>query len=364
MALSLFDDYRSLILRKTPLIDLRAPVEFARGAFPTAVNLPLMSDEEREKVGICYKRKGNEAAVKLGYELVSGETKARRMEAWIDFIQNHPDAMLYCFRGGQRSKITQRWLAEAGYEIPRIKGGYKAFRAYLIHELETMEGRFTPILLGGRTGSGKTLLLRELPNMIDLEAIACHRGSAFGRKLLPQPTQIAFENSLAFALIGQLERGFRTLVFEDEGKNIGRLYLPEKLYAHIATGDLVILEASIQERVEITFAEYVIQAQEAYRRAYGEEGLSRWAESIVASVDRIKKRLGSERHGQIRNIFDQAIRKQRSSADASGHKEWIERLLREYYDPMYDYQLSKRQDRIVFRGKKAEVLAWFANRSD
>jgi tRNA 2-selenouridine synthase len=358
VALPLFDDYRALVTKRTPLIDLRAPVEFAKGSFPTAVNLPLMSDKEREAVGTCYKHKGNEAAVKLGHELVSGAVREARMQAWKDFIDIHPDAMLYCFRGGQRSRITQEWLHEAGYTIPRIRGGYKAFRSYLIAELESTEGRFRPLLLGGRTGSGKTLLLRELPQMIDLEGLAEHRGSAFGRKIAPQPTQIAFEDALAFDLINQLEKGYKTLIFEDEGKNIGRVYIPEKLAGHIVSGDLVILETPLEERTQITFDEYVTEAQREYREHFHEEGFAKWAASIGGSIDRIQKRLGGERHREIRAIFDQACRRQKETGDSESHKVWIERLLREYYDPMYDYQLGKRKERIIFRGNKEAVRAF------
>lgn len=358
MALPLFDDYRALVTARIPLIDLRAPVEFARGAFPTAVNLPLMRDEEREAVGICYKERGNEAAVRLGHALVSGSVREARMQAWCDFIDAHPDAMLYCFRGGQRSRITQEWLHEARYTIPRIKGGYKAIRRYLIEALETMEGRFRPLLLGGRTGSGKTLLLRELPHMIDLEGLAEHRGSAFGRKITPQPTQIAFEDALAFDLITQLEKGHRTLVFEDEGKNIGRLYIPEKMANHIISGDLVILETPPGERTQITFDEYVTGAQHAYGEHFGEAGFEMWMGSIGGSIDRIRKRLGSERHREIRTIFDDACRRQRETGECEAHKIWIGRLLQEYYDPMYDYQLEKRRERILFRGDREAVRAY------
>jgi tRNA 2-selenouridine synthase len=104
--LPLSDDFKSIVLNRTPLIDVRAPVEFANGAFPDAVNLPLMNDEERHLIGIRYKEEGNAAAVKLGHELVSGEIKEARIRAWSDLMASKPDAMLYCFRGGQRSKIS------------------------------------------------------------------------------------------------------------------------------------------------------------------------------------------------------------------------------------------------------------------
>ncbi|MCJ7765819.1 MAG: tRNA 2-selenouridine(34) synthase MnmH, partial [Thiovulaceae bacterium] len=134
--LSLSSDFRSIVLNRTPLIDVRAPVEFDNGAFSNTVNLPLMNDEERRLVGICYKKSGNEEAVKLGHKLVSGRIKEERLGAWSDFIASHPDALLYCFRGGERSKISQEWLSGAGTKIIRLKGGYKAFRNYLITELE------------------------------------------------------------------------------------------------------------------------------------------------------------------------------------------------------------------------------------
>ncbi len=359
MALLLFDDYEALVVRRIPLIDLRAPVEFAKGAFPTAVNLPLMSDEERKEVGICYKHHGNAAAVALGHRLVSGAVKEARMEAWISFVRAHPDAMLYCFRGGQRSRITQEWLHEAGYTIPRIKGGYKAFRRYLIEWMERTHERFVPLLLGGRTGSGKTRLLKDVDAAVDLEGIAHHRGSAFGRHIDPQPTQIAFEDALGFALIEQVYRGYRTLLFEDEGRNIGRLYLPEKLAEHIGSGKLLILQTPMPERVEITLDEYVTQAQQEYAARWGvQEGLHKWAEAIRQSLDRIRKRLGSQRHHEIGKQFAQAYEEQLRTGDTALHRLWIEALLRGYYDPMYDYQLSKREERILFRGNRREILEW------
>ena len=231
-------DFRSVVLNNTPLIDVRAPVEFEKGAFPHAVNLPLMSIEERHLVGIKYKEEGNAEAVNLGHSLVSGEVKEARIKAWTDFITNHPDAMLYCFRGGQRSQISQEWLIRNGREIVRLKGGYKAFRNWLMQETENAVEQFKPIVLGGRTGSGKTILLNRLKNAIDLEGLANHRGSSFGRDITPRPTLINFENALAYELIQKLDRGFEHLVFEDEGKCAGRLYLPKTLAEHLSKAPL------------------------------------------------------------------------------------------------------------------------------
>ncbi|WP_236579166.1 tRNA 2-selenouridine(34) synthase MnmH [Hydrogenimonas urashimensis] len=361
MPLPTTDDYRRIVLESRPLIDVRAPVEFAKGAFPGAVNLPLMSDEERHLVGKMYKEEGNEAAVALGHRLVSGGVKARRIQAWCSFVKTHPDALLYCFRGGLRSQIAQAWMAEAGCDIVRIEGGYKAFRRYLIEEMERSEARFSPLVLAGRTGSGKTILLRTLPDAVDLEALANHRGSSFGRKITPQPTQIDFENALAYAIIKKLATGWKRLVFEDEGKNVGRLYLPRKLYEHLAKAPLVVLKTSMERRVAITFEEYVVRAQEGYALHRFEDPLKRWYEDIEKAIGRIQKRLGGERCKEVLQMLRNAYREQIASGRVEAHKTWVEYLLREYYDPMYDYQIQKRRERILFRGDWEEVKAFLGD---
>ena len=356
--LPLSDDFKSIVLNRTPLIDVRAPVEFANGAFPNAVNLPLMNDEERHLIGIRYKEEGNAAAVKLGHELVSGEIKEGRVQAWSDLMAAQPEAMLYCFRGGQRSKISQEWISQSGREITRLKGGYKAFRNYLMSETEKSIGRFKPIVLGGRTGSGKTILLKKLENSIDLEALANHRGSSFGRKIIPQPTQINFENALAYELIQKLEKGFKHLVFEDEGKNVGNVYIPKSFAAYLAEAPRVILETSTEERVETTFNEYVLEAQQMYKEAGYKDPLAVWQEDIQSAMDRIMKRIGSERHKEVCAIFENAVGEQMRSGSLDAYKAWAEYLLREYYDPMYDYQIQKRSELIAFRGSSEEVLEY------
>jgi tRNA 2-selenouridine synthase len=357
------DAFKSIILNHTPLIDVRAPVEFGKGAFPGAVNLPLMSNEERHLVGIRYKERGNEEATELGHSLVSGDTKGARVKAWSDFIDLHPDAMLYCFRGGQRSQISQQWLKEIGIDIVRLKGGYKAFRRYLIEETEHSCERFNPLVLGGRTGSGKTILLQKLHNTIDLEALANHRGSSFGRHITPQPGQIDFENALAYALIEKLERGFKRLVFEDEGKNIGKDYLPDSLHAHLSQSPLIILETTIEKRIAITLDEYVVQAQDRYRQTGDDKPFEAWKEDMLQAMVRIRKRLGGLRHQRLIELFETACRQQLSQGSVRSHEEWIAYLLTEYYDPMYDYQIERRSKQIVFRGNAGETEAYLKSLS-
>ena len=348
-------DFRSIVLHNTPLIDVRASVEFTKGAFPHAVNLPLMNDEERHEVGIKYKEEGDTEAVKLGHTLVSGELKEARIAAWLTFIRSNPKAMLYCFRGGQRSQISQEWITQSDREIVRLKGGYKAFRNYLIQETERSIGDFKPIVIGGRTGSGKTILLNKMKNTIDLEKLANHRGSSFGRNIMSQPTQIDFENSLAYDLIQKLEIGFKYLIFEDEGKHIGRLYLPKILAEYLSEAPLVIMETSTEERIEITLNEYVRKAQANYKEVYHTDCLKVWMEDMQNAMQRIQRRLGGQRYKIVLEIFDRALEKQKREGSFEGYREWIAYLLCEYYDPMYDYQIEKNASKVLFRGSAEEV---------
>ncbi|EQB34830.1 hypothetical protein M947_10195 [Sulfurimonas hongkongensis] len=348
-------DFKSIVLNSTPLIDVRAPIEFEKGTFKSAVNLPLISDKERQIVGICYKQHGNSEAIKLGHKLVSGAVKEERIKAWLDFIKQSPDARLFCFRGGERSKISQEWLKDAGCNIKRLKGGYKAFRNYLLEQTEESCTRFKPIILGGYTGSGKTILLKALENSIDLEGLANHRGSSFGKKITPQPSQIDFENNLAYDLIQKLEKGFKNLVFEDEGNRVGSLFIPKNIANYVSQAPLIILQTPIKKRIEITFDEYVIEAQKMYA-----SDLEQWKREMLGAMHRIERRLGSQRHREVCKSFEDAFAEQMRSGSLEVHKEWIETLLVEYYDPMYDYQIKKRAKQVEFRGSYQEVLEYLA----
>jgi tRNA 2-selenouridine synthase len=354
------DNLREIFLNDLPLLDVRAPVEFAEGAFPRAENLPLIDDEERHRIGIRYKDHGQDSAIELGEQLVSGAARSARIARWQAFLQRHPDAVLYCFRGGMRSRISQRWLLEeAGVSCPRVRGGYKAMRRFLIDQLEANSNACRPVVIGGRTGVGKTRLLTRCAAKIDLEALAHHRGSAFGHHPQPQPSQIDFENALSIALLKRVAAGNRPFAVEDESRNIGSRHIPPVFFSRLETAPLVLLEAAEEERVEITLQEYVHDALAEFRVQHGEdEGFARWSAYLTNSVDRIRRRLGGERHAHVSSLIRDAVGRHAASGDTAGHRAWIAYLLREYYDGMYEYQLRQKVGRIVFRGDRAAVLQY------
>ncbi|WP_114417522.1 tRNA 2-selenouridine(34) synthase MnmH [Marinospirillum perlucidum] len=355
--------YRELFMASTPLMDTRAPVEFNRGSFPTAENLPLMTDDERAQVGTCYKQKGQEAAIKLGHQLVQGATKQARVEAWIDFTRRHPEGYLFCFRGGLRSQLVQQWLADAGVHYPRVPGGYKALRRYLLDTSETLIEAASPLLLGGMTGTGKTELLPRLPGSIDLEGLAHHRGSSFGRHASGQPTQINFENQLALALLKQQHQG-SFLILEDENPMIGRLALPRSLYLKMQKSPLVLLEAPREERIERLLQEYVIKLQQEFIDRDGQlSGPANFGGHLQAALGRIRKRLGSENYLKLLKILQEALACPDEKLSLALHRRWIEGLLDRYYDPMYHYHEQQKSERLIFRGSATEVQAFLQARN-
>ena len=357
MELPQVDDLRTLFLTNTPLLDVRAPVEFNLGAFPFTENVPLMNDQERTDVGICYKNHGQDEAIKLGHKLVQGKIKSVRVNQWADFFQQHPNGILYCFRGGMRSQISQQWIYEqTGIAYPRVKGGYKAMRRFLIDELEASAQRIQPIILSGQTGTGKTVLIKKINQQIDLEGLFHHRGSVFGKHVTAQPTQIDIENRLSIELLKILDQGHGKIVLEDESANIGSRQIPEILFEKMKQSPIVLLDTSIEERIHITFQEYIIEDLAEHQSFYGEEqGFKLWAEQLQNSIDKIQRRLGGVRHKELKTLLNNAIQ-QHTSGNTECHKEWIKVLLVDYYDPMYDYQLSKKQERVLFKGKENEVL--------
>jgi tRNA 2-selenouridine synthase len=352
------DDYRALFLSPTPMMDMRAPLEFARGAFPAALSLPLMSDDERAQVGICYKQRGQDAAIELGHQLVSGELKQQRLAQWASFARQHPQGYLYCFRGGLRSKTVQQWLRDAGLDYPLILGGYKAMRRFLLEELERSVNNASFVLVSGKTGTGKTRVITRLTRAVDLEGLANHRGSSFGQMPTPQPSQIDFENSLSIALLRLLASGEQRICLEDEGRLIGCLALPESLREKMGVAPLVIVEQSLEQRIDVVIADYVVDLGQRYTLLFGEDGARQHGEKLQSDLARIRKRLGGLLHQQVSEMMAAAFDREWRSGDVSGHRQWIAILLEQYYDPMYDYQLSKRAGDILFSGDREAVVAW------
>lgn len=343
-------------------MDVRAPVEFNKGAFPRSINIPLLDDLQRGEIGTRYKEQGQDAAIELGWQIATPDIKAARQDAWLAHAKAHPTGFLYCFRGGLRSRLSQQLLKEAGLDYPIVIGGYKAMRRFLIDELEANAVVAPLILVSGRTGSGKTLLLKNLQHQIDLEGLANHRGSAFGRQVDDQPSQIDFENRISIALMKQLHKSKNQSIFvEDEGKLIGRLSLPLNIKARMQQSPLAILETPIEQRIDIALADYVTDAWPKYLAHFGQDAGSAeqaFRAQILDNLSRIRKRLGGETFDNLFSQFSAALDSFFQSGDASEFRPGIESLLIDYYDPMYDYQKGLREGREIFRGEANEFVEW------
>lgn len=326
-------DYAAILKSALPILDVRAPQEFQKGAIPNSINLPILDDDERAQVGIEYKHRGNAAAEALGHRLVAGQIREQRVASWDQFVEANPEAILTCWRGGKRSKLAQAWLQERGTSIARLESGFKAIRQLSISLLANAHDR-KYVVLAGSTGVGKTQLLHHYAHAIDLEALANHRGSAFGRLEKPQPNPVTFELLLAQRLL-QTEH-FPCCLLEDESRTIGRLAIPAQLHEAMQTAPIVLLEASQDERIQLTYREYVKNTD---------------PERLLEALTRIRKRLGQQRFTELKNELELAF----STKSIDDHLSWIRKLLDWYYDPMYTYQLEKKQDRIIFRGNAKAV---------
>ncbi len=295
------------------MIDARSEAEFAQSHIPSARNLPILNDGERKVVGTLYKEKGAEEATLKGFELVGPRFHEIQKEAIRLFPQRK--IILYCWRGGMRSQILSWLLSMVGFEVYRLKGGYKTYRTFTFTEVRKERNL---IVLGGKTGVGKTLLLKKLSEkdeqVLDLEALANHRGSSFGSiGLPPQPSVEQFENLMAEKL-----RGFDPrlpLWVENESRKIGRIILPDLFYAQMVGSPLIDLQKPAEERIDYIAKEYGNFPPD----------------DLVAAVLRLKKKLGG-------------LRTQEAIADiqAGNHTSWISNLL-VYYDKTYEFDLSRHE---------------------
>jgi len=351
-------EFEDLFTQDLPMIDVRAPLEFQRGAFPNAQNLPLLLDAERHEIGKKYKNAGKDAAIKLGNELVSGKSKAQRLQDWQEFLQANPAAAVYCFRGGLRSQTVQQWLADLDIDVALVEGGYKALRRYLINTIETVTANSQFMIIGGKTGSAKTHLLNALNFSIDLEGLANHRGSAFGRRVQGQPSQIDFENQLAIALLKLPFESAQQLFLEDESRSIGSISIPKEFHDKMTASPIAMLEESMEARVETIYKDYIYSNFQDFQKDNADAALDCFSEFLLGSLQRIQRRLGAEKFTELHATMEQALNHGDPAEAEALHRQWIERLLRDYYDPMYEYQMNKKLNRVIYRGSREEFLAW------
>ena len=333
------------------LIDVRAPIEVARGALPGALSLPLMSDDERHAVGRAYAEAGQDAAVALGWAL-AGPHLPERTEAWRRVVEGGPTAVA-CWRGGLRSRLTVELIDRP--DVARVTGGYKAIRTLLARGLGAQVARHDVVVVTGLTGAGKTdflVALSDVPGAtaLDLEGLARHRGSAFGAEEAPQPPQATFENAVGTAL--RLAPSGLAVV-EDESRWVGRRTLPEALHAAMVAAPRVVLEASDAARVARLYEGYVVSPTRRH-------GAVAARERLLADLARVRKRLGGARHDAIRGRLEAAAG---AWHDPDAHGPWIAALLAEYYDPLYRKALARAPRTVLARGDADTLRAFLRARA-
>lgn len=340
---------------QTAVIDVRSEGEYEKAHFENTVNIPILSDAHRHDVGLTYKTAGSEAAKALGHKLVSGAYKERMIRQWCESIKSRPGqpALIFCWRGGLRSRLAQDWVYQEGLEVLRVESGYKGLR----HEaLNVIENPAPFVVLSGMTGAGKTRLGHKLRQFVDLEALASHRGSAFGSYIgRSQPQQATFENKLAQSLYQAMDN----FVLEDESPNIGRCHVPDSFYARMASAPMVMIETPARERALEIFKEY-IQAPFA-----GGMPLHELVASFAKSVERIRNKLGGLECDNIKLMLSLSFQFDPLSEDYTGaYLDWIERLLTHYYDKLYIHSLSLKSRKTMFKGPWQDCLDFLTQMHD
>lgn len=297
-----------------PVFDVRSPGEFAHAHIPEAHSLPLFTDEERKVVGTAYKQESREVAIKIGLDYFG--LKMRKMvEAAATIAQDDKTVLVHCWRGGMRSAGVAWLLDLYGFKVYTLAGGYKSFRNWVLAQFEK---EYPFKIIGGYTGSGKTLVLQELrkmgENVIDLEELAAHKGSAFGGFDKPQPRAEMFENKLAMQLWHN--NAATNIWLEDESQRIGDINLHTSIWKTMRAAPVYFLDIPFEERLEYITAEYG-----KYEK-----------EKLVNAIIRIQKRLGGlETKNAINYLLENNI------------KESF-RILLKYYDKFYEKSLHNREN--------------------
>lgn len=330
-------------------IDVRSEGEFLEGSIPRFLSCPILTNSERHEVGLNYRLKGQESAIKLGNHLVEPH-RAERVVSWKKVVErsSQKEAIVTCWRGGLRSKIACEWLQAEGVRTHQVEGGYKAIRAQLLQKLENPPGI---LILSGLTGSGKTDFLHRFHQnrILDIEWHACHRGSAFGAEFQKsQPTQALFENRMALAL----QQSCAEILVEDESICVGAVHIPKSFYEKMLTAPLVILESPRRSRAEAIVKGYIKAPEQA-----GID-IKTIQDRMENSLTSIRKRLGGSECDRILKILRQAF--QNNSNELHGN--WVEELLRVYYDRFYEFGLMKKNRNLVFKGNEGECFEWLNKR--
>ncbi|MCF8255620.1 MAG: tRNA 2-selenouridine(34) synthase MnmH [Bacteroidia bacterium] len=307
------------------LLDIRSEGEYLQGHIPGAISFPILNNEERKLVGTCYKQKGHEEAVVLGYKLVGPKFYGFIELAYKEF--KGKEIFIHCWRGGLRSQIMGNVLSTAGFKVNLIKGGYKLYRTQV---LEYLSQEFTFEVLGGFTGCRKTEILEEIhlkgAQVLNLEYLASHKGSAFGYLGMPnQPSQEHFEN-----LIFEKLRRFNSnlpIWIEDESRLIGRVQVPDAIYGGIRSSFVHFLDIPFEKRLN--------QIINSYGRFP--------ADVLVEITSKLKKRMG-----------DQANRNAIDFLNQGDIKGWAEIVLK-HYDKQYLFGFSKRESTLSMNINLEEV---------
>ena len=292
------------------IFDVRSPGEYINGHIPGAVSFPLFTNEERAIVGTLYKKKGKNEAMLSGLEIVGPKLRSFVEKAY-EISEGKP-LFIHCWRGGMRSSSMAVLLQTAGLKCHLLKGGYKSYRNHILEEFE----KPWPIrVIGGKTGSGKTRVLHALQSLgqqvIDLEGLAHHKGSAFGKiGELPQPSTEQFGNNL-YQQLSKLD-GSKTVWLEDESQMIGKIFIPAEFYRKYRNSPLVVLDIAFEKRVE-----YLVKVYGNYPK-----------DEIIEAFSRIRKKLG----GQHLNRALQCIE--------TGDISEVVRIALNYYDKTYLYGLA------------------------
>lgn len=304
-------------MNEAPVLDVRSPGEYRQGHIPGAISFPLFTDEERAEVGTLYKQVGPDAAVKRGLELV--EPKMKEMYAQGISLASDKRILVHCWRGGKRSESVAWMLSLSGMEVKVLVGGYKAYRNFVLEIFDRPKDLW---IIGGLTGAGKTEVLHQLGKMgepiLDLEAMANHRGSAFGGLGMgDEVTQAQFENRLGLKLheLGM----YNNIWVEDESRGIGPISLPAGYWKSHCLGKLFFIELPRNVRIERLMQDYGHLDQALLRH----------------SVERIQKRLGGKVTQQVLGALD------------AGNGELVVDLLLDYYDRFYMHLVKARKPESV-----------------